>query len=243
MNGIQPTATPAVAARPVAGSPDQRADLFMHHVAAIRPLQAVHTEKKAAATAAAETVAAALNTATADLGVTKDWLLRRIAMASRSQRDLLEELTLERWANGVQGLPDQIDAFGGDETPQAARDGLYYNAQGYQDGLNGLPSNPPEGMHSMFFNDYDTGWGNGQAALMQHLQRGKEIVEAQAQPSTAPAVDLSDEGGEPDTDLDAEAKRLATDPDFMGDKLGARSKGGGVVTPLGVARKTQGQAH
>lgn len=205
---------------------DDRADLLMFHIAKIKPLMVVHEEKKAIATAAAQAVTAEANAAAADLQVDKSWFLQRVEMSRQNQGDLLEQLVLDRWANGVQGFPDQIDAFGGSETPTAAKDANYYNAQGYQDGLAGNDSRPPEGMHSMFLGDYQDGWGNGQGALMQRLERAKALKKAQETPQTAAPVVINDDHEELDENeqLDEAAAKLKDSPFMQTGGEGAESE-------------------
>jgi hypothetical protein len=238
MDGSQTAEASASTPKPPAGSGDDRADLLSYHIAKIKPLQAFHAEEKAKATAAAESVTAALNTACADLDVEKPWLLRRIDMSNRSQRDLLEQLALDRWANNAQGFVDQIDAFGGEETPQSAKDGNFYRLQGFADGLNGNASRPPEAAHQLMIQEYQTGWGEGQAALMSRNAAARARLDAQGQPSTAPAVNLNDpdeEEADDEETIKARADKLKASG-FMDGAKGAGSKPGD-IKPEGQAAK------
>lgn len=233
---VQPSAPPQVL--------DDRAALLIHHIAKVRPLLKARAEIKATLAAADQSVTEAFNYATADLKLTRKFLQELIDAAGTSHRDLLEERKERDWAFAVLGLPIQTDLFGEGAT-DTERDGLFYRLQGYQDGFNGLPSKPPEGMHSMFLNDYQGGWGDGQSTHGQYLARGAAIAEAQGAPNTAPPVDGLNEDGDDEVEdespeaLNAKAAKLASDPEFMGDAAGKRKRAGD-IQPKGQAAKKAG---
>lgn len=251
MDGAQASAAPGAAGQSPAARPkDDRGGMFHYHLAKVRPLIVAHQEKKAAATAAATSVTSALDTMVADLNafpgpkVDRDWVKRRIDMAGRNQRDLLEGLELERWGNQIQGIAEQIDAFGGAETPEAVRDARYFNAQGYHDGLNGLDSNPPDGMHSMYDNDYRTGWANGQAAMLEYSALGARLKEQQAAPQTEPPVNLNPDDEDDEEKIAAAARKLRNDPEFMARGEGeADGDDGKAAAPAPAKPKAKAGVH
>jgi hypothetical protein len=75
--------------------------------------------------------------------------------------------------------------------------------------------------------------------------KGEELSKLAATPQTTAPVDLNagstaDDGDEDDEDkIAAAAKKLAGDPEFMGDKAGAKSTAGD-IKPAGQAAKKAG---
>lgn len=159
-----------------AGSPpkastarDDHRTLLNHHMQNIRVLKQKADLAKAPYDAARENLTAGIDAARADLGkrrYTRKWLMGLLEDVSSRLRNLLAEEEQRHQDRLDLGLPvhgEQQSLFGGDETPDEAKDELAWEAEGYLFGRRGSERKGPEGCPPRFVQIFLKGWDRGQS--------------------------------------------------------------------------------
>lgn len=144
-------------------------------------------------------------------GFTAKELEKRLDEMRMGSRDMALQEAREhkhrRWLGIIE--PDQSALMLGDTAPQEAKDGAHWFGEGYKAGLRQLERKPPTECPERFVQPwlerYDVGL---QEVLIANApgHKGKSVAEQAAAEFKA---------DNPEVDLDAAAKKLAKDPEFM----------------------------
>lgn len=181
-------------------SREDRDALLVHHIGLLRA-QAKQVELlREPFKAAQEDFTALVNGAKADLGkgYTRKRLMVLLEDVSTRLRDLLQEeeqRARDRVALGLPVYGQQADLFGDERTPQAARDLMTTEADGYLSGRRGDDPSPPKDVPGGDFTQaWMKGYHEGQRVIAEQMAKGKAVAAGRGQPDAdAAPVDLSDQ--------------------------------------------------
>jgi hypothetical protein len=230
-----PSAAPAAATSPDQAREEHRA-LLNHHMGKIRAAAQARDLAKAPYDAACDDLTATIDEARADLGkkkYTRKRLLSYLEDISARLRNLLAE-EMQRYQDRLDlGLPvygeQQELAFGGAETPQEAKDELFWEADGYLRGRRGDERKQPEECPPRFIQHSLKGWDRGQSETQLLYIEAQAAMQRRNNPDAAAAPkDLNAEAAapEPGTPAARKAEKAAIAKAKAGlDKLGAKGKG------------------
>lgn len=232
-----PTAN-AGAAAPAITSEQAREEhraLLNHHMQKIRAASHAVELARAPFDAARDDMTATIDEARADLGkkkYTRKRLLSYLEDVSSRLRNLLAEEEQRHQDRLDLGLPvwgEQQSLFGGPETPEEAKDELFWEAEGFLIGRRGDARKAPDGCPPRFVQAVMRGWDQGQAATQLLVAEAMTAMKRRSTPDAAAAPkDLNAEAQapEPGTPAAKKAEKAAiakAKADL--DKLGSKGKG------------------
>lgn len=201
---------------------EERRALLSHHInTRLRPALAAIEEARVPFDAAKENFTALVNEAKADLGkgYTRKRFMALLEDLGSRLRDLLTE-EQQRFEDRVDlGLPvfgQQVDLFGGPETPQEKKDEAFWFAEGALAGRRAGERKGPEGCPPRMDQDYLRGYDAGQAEVGHLFIEASDLIAKRGQPSDAAPVNLAPEP-EPGTEeaKSAERKSIAKAKDSL----------------------------
>lgn len=169
-------------------SRDEKAALLTHHVAKLRAASAAVEEARGPFDEAKAELTALVNEAKADLGktYTRKHLLNLVSDVQSRLRDLMREEEQRYQDRVALGLPvfgqQQELNFGGDETPQAAKDAIFWEAHGYLQGRRASDRNDPDGCPTQFEPDRLRGYDRGQDENGALFIRAQETIKRRSEP-------------------------------------------------------------
>lgn len=190
----------------------ERADLLAYHMTVLTAGQlAVEREKtnvdeaKAILSEVQSDLTDKFHLAKADTRLDRKVLERALLALKNGARSLIHEREEWDFVCEALGIAYQPDMFRNPATPEAARDEMEWEADGYLSGRRATEFKPPEGCPPMFDQAWRRGYHRGQGANAEQLARAKSIIEERDRPSVEPAVDLTDPDNEADLDDAARA--------------------------------------
>lgn len=171
-------------------SREEHRALLNHHMAKIREASAAVDVAKAPFEAARDALTGTIDQARADLGkkaYTRKRLMSYLEDLSSRLRNLLHEEEQRYRDRQDLGLPvfgeQQSLAFGGEETPQEARDELAWEAEGFLFGRAARSREAPEGCPARFVPAFLKGFDLGQAENGRLFIQANEIKKRLAEPA------------------------------------------------------------
>lgn len=235
MSTSSPAAPAAISAEQAR---EEHRALLNHHMQRIRAADQAVTLARAPYDAARNDLTARVDEARADLGK-KNYTRKRLLglledLGSRLRNLLLEEQ--QRFQDRVDlGLPvygeQQELAFGGAETPQEAKDALFWEANGYLRGRRGDERTSPDDCPKRFVPDDLRGWDRGQGETLLLVKEAMVARQRRTTPNAAAEPkDLNAEAPEPGTPAAKKAERASVAKakeslEKMGRGKGAGGKG------------------
>lgn len=218
-------------------SGEEHRQLLTHHMSKLRAKQAEINDLRAPLKDAQEEFTALVNEMKADLGkgYTRKYIVGLLEDASTRLRNLLEEeerRARDREALGLPVFGIQADLFAtaaSTTTPDEAKDEVFYEAEGFMRGRNGLLQEVPDGTPPRFHQAVMRGFQKGQELTQEDFVAGAKLREAQAEPDAgAEAKDL--DAPEPGTAeahaaQDASVRRAKKSLAAMGQGNGAERSG------------------
>jgi hypothetical protein len=210
------TGAPAPKAK-VKRSAEEHRQLLTHHMSKLRAKRAEIEELRAPLKDAQEEFTALVNEAKADLGkgYTRKYITTLLEDATTRLRNLLEEeerRARDREALGLPVFGVQADLFAtaaSTSTPDEAKDEVFYEAEGYMRGRNGLLQVIPDGTPPRFHQAVQRGFEKGQETTQEDFLAGAKLRQAQTEPDPQAAPkDLQAEPGTAAAD-NAERKSVA----------------------------------
>jgi hypothetical protein len=143
-------------------------------------------------------------------GFSRERLERYLKLMGESTREVADNMAVEakhfRWLGIIN--EDQAKLFLGDETPTEVKDEAHWKAEGYKAGLRQMLAKPPPECGERFVQPW----------MHEHARGLREVLEANAPKPLGgvreqAAKDFA--ADEPEVDVDAAARKLKNDPQFM----------------------------
>jgi hypothetical protein len=179
----------APAPAPATISREEHRALLNHHMAKIREANTAVDLARAPFDAARENLTGVIDQARADLGkkaYTRKRLLSYLEDLGARLRNLMQEEEQRFRDRQDLGLPvfgEQQSLFGGDETPQEAKDELTWEAEGYLFGRRAAERKPPEGCPPRFAQHFLKGFDRGQDENGRLFIQANEVKKRLAEPA------------------------------------------------------------
>lgn len=145
------------------------------------------------------------------MGFSAKELVARLDEMNQPSHKMAETAARERrhrlWLGIIE--PDQTALLLGDQAPQEAKDETDWRMRGYRHGLQGRMAKLPEGIPPRMDQPWLAGHADGFAAYTAALE-GRA-----AEPSVAETAAADFAKDNPEVDVDAAARKLKNDPQFM----------------------------